>query len=360
MSPLARGLFPRQGIKERRIPNQMLRLYNAPGSSLRSLREKTVNTWQTIEEERSIDGKFFWGSSMSYTLIQRPPMIVVGITCCTSNAADAAPRDIPALWARFQSEEIASRIPNKASNDVIGLYCDYEGDYTKPYSLVIGCPVKAWGSPPEEMVAKIVPSGHYALFSAIGEHPKALIDTWNTIWKTELKRTYTGDFERYGERFRPGPTQEVEVAIALEPADLMETRQRSAAANARLFASLRALQFPIGHYAITGSGPLGIRNLRQMNDLDIIVSRELWTLLAYQHGVVEEQGIKSIKLPGGVIEALPDDFLLPDRIAQAEIIDGLPFETLENTLKLKEHLAREKDLDDIFFLQMLIAGKTPS
>ena len=107
---------------------------------------------------------------------------------------------------------IQEKIPNKTSNEVIALYCDYEGDYTKPYSLIIGCPV-SHPEVPKGMVTKTIPAGSYALFEAKGEFPKSLIETWQDIWKREdLKRTYTGDFEVYGEKFSDG---EVEVFIAV-------------------------------------------------------------------------------------------------------------------------------------------------
>jgi predicted transcriptional regulator YdeE len=151
-----------------------------------------------------------------YTVIQKPSINVIGIECRTSNAPKDAPQDIPRLWGQFYSEDIINKIPNKASNEVIALYCDYEGDYTQPYSLVIGCSVTSLDSIPEGMVAKIIPAGSYAVFRAIGEYPATLIETWGNIWQTKLNRTYTGDYEFYGEKFSSGSSQEVEVYIAIE------------------------------------------------------------------------------------------------------------------------------------------------
>lgn len=152
---------------------------------------------------------------MDYSIAEKPQTLIVGIACRTSNAPEAAPVDIPELWARFYGEDILSRIENKASDEVFALYCDYEGDFTKPYSLVIGCPVKSIGKLADGLVAKTIPGGSYALFKAVGEHPKALIDTWGAIWQTGLKRSYTGDFEVYGRGFSNTPP-EVNVWIAIE------------------------------------------------------------------------------------------------------------------------------------------------
>lgn len=151
-----------------------------------------------------------------FTVMQKPSIIVVGIECRTSNAPEAGPRDIPQHWGRFYSEGIVGKIPNKISDDIIALYCDYEGDYTQPYSFVIGCPVNSVDSIPEGMVAKIIPAGSYGVFHAVGEYPASLIETWGNIWQqSNLKRTYTGDYEFYGDKFSASP-KEVEVFIAIE------------------------------------------------------------------------------------------------------------------------------------------------
>lgn len=151
-----------------------------------------------------------------YTVTKKPEIQLIGIECRTSNDSDAAPNDIPALWGRFYNENIINQIPDKVSEEVIALYCDYDGDHTQPYSVVIGCPVSAIDIVPEGMVAKEIPSGTYAAYRAIGEHPKTLVETWGEIWQANLPRTYTGDYEVYGKKFSSGLPQEVEVYIAIE------------------------------------------------------------------------------------------------------------------------------------------------
>lgn len=80
----------------------------------------------------------------NYTVIQRPSMLVIGIECRTSNASEAGPHDIPQHWGKFYSENIINQIPNKVSQEVIALYCDYadaykEGDYTQPTCDRVSC-----------------------------------------------------------------------------------------------------------------------------------------------------------------------------------------------------------------------------
>ncbi len=151
------------------------------------------------------------------SVMHKPSINLIGIECRTSNLPDAAPVDIPKHWQKFYNENVIGKVPNKISNEVIALYCDYEGDYTQPYSLVIGCAVDSLDAIPTGMVGKIIPSSTYAVFQAVGEHPKALIETWTNIWQqSNLKRSYTGDFEVYGENFFSESPQKVDVLIAIE------------------------------------------------------------------------------------------------------------------------------------------------
>ncbi|MBU6445981.1 MAG: effector binding domain-containing protein [Verrucomicrobia bacterium] len=151
----------------------------------------------------------------NFIKVHKPRMMVIGIECRTSNDSNAGPKDIPLLWQKFYAENIQSKIPNKASDEVIALYCDYEGDYTQPYSCVIGCIVNSLEQIPEGMVGKVVPESTFALYHTEGDFPKNLIDTWGHIWHSDLKRTYAGDYEVYGHKFS-GPSKEVDVLVAIE------------------------------------------------------------------------------------------------------------------------------------------------
>lgn len=115
-------------------------------------------------------------------------------------------------------------------------------------------------------------------------------------------------------------------------------------------------------YAIIGSGPLGIRNLKAIGDIDIIVTPTLWNTLAEKYGIMDENGVRKIVLPGGVVEAFGDNSFytaledpqaptIASRIKDAEMIDGLPFDSLENILYYKRKDAREKDLKDISLIE---------
>lgn len=132
--------------------------------------------------------------------------------------------------------------------------------------------------------------------------------------------------------------------------------------NQLLFKSFKKHNLPIDQYAIIGSGPLGIRNLREIHDIDIVVSPELQEKLSAKYGVVDDGEVKKIVFPEGNIEAFwegsfytrqKDEYAptAAETIAQAEVIEGLPFESLDHVLYFKRIKKREKDLKDISMIE---------
>ncbi len=135
------------------------------------------------------------------------------------------------------------------------------------------------------------------------------------------------------------------------------------ASNDEKFNQLRRLKLPIGHYAISYSGPLGIREIRQISDIDLIVDDELWCQLLTSHKIEFENGMSKIYLSED-IEAFSDDSFLSinsdcptarTQINGADMIDGLPFVSLEHTRIFKNILGRDKDKRDIESIDRLLA-----
>jgi predicted transcriptional regulator YdeE len=136
--------------------------------------------------------------------------------CRTSNAPDAGPIDIPRHWQRFVSERICDKICNKSSDDVVAMYCEYERDYTQPYSFLLGCPVHSVENISPDLVAVTVPEGSYAKFCAQGDYPQNVVTAWGNIWQnSDLKRAYTCDFEVYTKDFFSGASQNIEIFVAV-------------------------------------------------------------------------------------------------------------------------------------------------
>lgn len=98
---------------------------------------------------------------------------------------------------------------------VLALYTDYAGDYTQDYSWILGCVVSSLDDVPEGLIGKVIPEANYAVFTTKGEFPQGLIAAWQAVWKTDLPRAYTSDFEFYRPEFDPQKNPEVKVYIAL-------------------------------------------------------------------------------------------------------------------------------------------------
>ncbi len=123
---------------------------------------------------------------------------------------------------------------------------------------------------------------------------------------------------------------------------------------------LKKLSLPKDKYAIFGSGPLAVRNIREAHDLDIILDKDLFDTYKNISGwdfkkllkkdgryveVIEKGGVEFYKEWG------PGDWDTHALINEAEYIDGLPFVKLETVKEWKQVAGREKDAKDIQLIE---------
>ena len=123
--------------------------------------------------------------------------------------------EIPQLWQQFFQNGGAEQIPNRVSDAVIALYTDYEGDYTDPYTIIIGCEVSNSENLPQELVCREIPAATYAVFEIAGQFPDSVKKTWEKVWSTPLNRTYTTDMEVYPADFDPVSNSKAEIYIGI-------------------------------------------------------------------------------------------------------------------------------------------------
>ena len=142
---------------------------------------------------------------------------VVGISVRTTNENGQAGQDIPALWNKFMTEGIAEQIPNKIDNAVYCIYTDYEKDHTKPYTTILGCKVENLNNIPNGMVGKTFEKSEYENFVAKGNILQGMVfGEWTKIWNSDLDRTFTADFEVYGEKAQNTENAEVDIFVAVK------------------------------------------------------------------------------------------------------------------------------------------------
>ncbi len=154
------------------------------------------------------------GSGMTYTIEKQDKKFFIGLELRTNN--QECSMAMPAHKERFFNENILAKIPNKINGTIYALYTDYEGDFTGPYSWILGCEVSSLDNVPAGLVGKIIPESKYAVFTTEGAFPQGLIAAWQAIWKSGLSRSYTSDFEVYRADFNPQTNPEVKVYIAVD------------------------------------------------------------------------------------------------------------------------------------------------
>ncbi|MGH1377831.1 MAG: GyrI-like domain-containing protein [Alphaproteobacteria bacterium] len=138
---------------------------------------------------------------------------VVGLSMVTDN--ETASEEINALWQNFFEQSVGQDIPNRVDDVIYAVYSDYEGDHTKPYRLTIGYKIDGEPQMKNHLHHVEVKGADYAMMGAIGEQPKALVETWTAVWQSDLDRKFETDFEVYGKRFFEEGVHEVLVAIGV-------------------------------------------------------------------------------------------------------------------------------------------------
>ena len=153
---------------------------------------------------------------MKYEIVELKEKIIEGIRIKTTNQNGKSIEDIGLTWQKLFTQGIYENIQNKANNKTIGLYTQYEGDYTKPYTFIAGAEVSKEVENNEQIVSTIIPKGKYAKFVIIGDVQNSVGQAWQEIWNMELKRKYTCDFEEYQNNSQDMQKQEIHIYIAIE------------------------------------------------------------------------------------------------------------------------------------------------
>ena len=138
---------------------------------------------------------------------------ISGFSIRTSNAKEfnSATAQIGKLFQRFDK---SVAVDYKGGAREFSVYFNYESDVSGEYSVLMGADKIVSSS--EELASITIPAGKYLKFSANGDIPKIVIDTWSQIWKyfsspdVPHQRAYTIDFEQYKSQL------EVEIYIAIK------------------------------------------------------------------------------------------------------------------------------------------------
>ncbi len=160
-------------------------------------------------------------NDLGFTVKKMPAKIIMGIKRRTSNADGRSVTDIPACWQEFLSQNMAAKITNRAKTPAMfAVYSEYDSDWTGEYAYLIGSEVTKADTIPEGLAVTRIPAQTYAVFTAAGPMPDALLAVWMSVWGTNLPRTYTCDFEQYDARFTRPENKEIDVWVAIDEEEL--------------------------------------------------------------------------------------------------------------------------------------------
>ncbi|NND33371.1 MAG: effector binding domain-containing protein [Saprospiraceae bacterium] len=145
------------------------------------------------------------------------PFKIIGISVRTTNENGQAAKEIADLWAKFMSENIIAKIPDKIDDTVYSLYTDYDGDHTQPFTAILGCQVKSLNIIPKGMLGRSFAGGNYVKTSARGNLANGLIvKEWMKIWERGLNRRFTVDFEVFDARAQNPIDAEIDFLVAVK------------------------------------------------------------------------------------------------------------------------------------------------
>ena len=151
--------------------------------------------------------------------VRRVEARVVGVQARTSSLleADPATAALPALWRRFEDDQVGGRIPNRAgTRTTCVVYSDYQGGHgERRFHCLVGAEVAGGDELPEGLAEVTIPGGDYLVFAARGAMPGALAATWARVAEffehAPLARAFTADLEVH---YPAGSAVDVLVAVA--------------------------------------------------------------------------------------------------------------------------------------------------
>ena len=124
---------------------------------------------------------------------------------------------------------------------------------------------------------------------------------------------------------------------------------------------VKALELPKGSYIVFGSCPLAAVGIREAQDIDLLVTPELFAKLQKAGWQEVDKGPGDKPVAYSVYEAHANwDFTsykptLKQLLKTATMFDGVPFASLDEVRKWKKASGRPKDLVDIKLIDQYLA-----
>lgn len=124
-----------------------------------------------------------------------------------------------------------------------------------------------------------------------------------------------------------------------------------------IITKVRALNLPKGSYVVFGSAPLTFAGIREANDIDLLVSKDIFERLKKEGWREMDKGVNDKPVAHDVFEAHHSwDFstyspTLEEILSKATEIEDIPIASLEDVRKWKMASGRSKDMADVRLIE---------
>lgn len=137
---------------------------------------------------------------MKYEKVSIDAFSIAGISVRTANQNGRASLDMKKIWEDFRLnlKNIVDDINNRLSDDIYCVYTDYESDKDGEYTVIVGYKVSNTNDITGEYTFKEIPAANYYKIMAEGKIPDCTKQAWQSIWQSDINRSYLADFEVYG------------------------------------------------------------------------------------------------------------------------------------------------------------------
>lgn len=132
---------------------------------------------------------------MQYEIVTLTEKTVEGLLIKTENTDGKAIADIGQLWNEFYAKGKNDLIKNRIEDIALGVYTDYEGDFTQPFSYMAGYAIHSCSD--SLLYTKKIEAGTYLKFTAEGDLQETVGRIWQAVWELPVRRAYKSDFEEY-------------------------------------------------------------------------------------------------------------------------------------------------------------------
>lgn len=126
----------------------------------------------------------------------------------------------------------------------------------------------------------------------------------------------------------------------------------------RLAERVNDLRIPQDSYLIVGSGILHVLGIRKSNDIDLLVTTEVFSDLADRGWTVTTRDDGTSTVGHEDFDCMTDwyDKGLHEMLPEAQYVDGAPYLALSAVYRWKQELGREKDQADLKLIDDYIAA----